>query len=404
MKKYCLIVLLVCSNLLFSQNKIVLNRIAEPSLLELLNASNALILFNLNDPFFSSTKNKIVFPAIDFIPTDTAFSLLSKKSIGNSRITDEKFVLVFNYKTKTPVIFGSSIPDFTNSRGVILTPEKTVSLQLKTVDNGMIKYFITNEKKQYLQSSSIPHLDASPIDQSFWLTLKNNYTKAGDFGTKKTAFSIAVSDINNNGIFNDVGIDKVFIGNENQKYFEIYDNENNYNSCILKPNIIFESCGKKFIFNKIDPDGEAVYFSPYSGEKESDIKELKNIPDFNFITFKGDTTSILKLKEKGKYLYIDIWASFCNPCIKDLSIFENLQKEYKGKITILGLVDKVTILELTNLITKYNITTLQGLSSSEINKKLLLSGYPHGILFSKDGKLIKMKMNSTELTTFLKEH
>ncbi|MCC6448547.1 MAG: TlpA family protein disulfide reductase [Chitinophagaceae bacterium] len=385
------------------QNKILLENIAEPSLFELLNVDNALIIyqFSKNDPIIGSAQ----MPLLDFMPLDTAFSCLTKKTIGNQNLIGEFYLLIFNYKTDAPVVFISETLNFVKSKKIILSSQKTVSLIFKTNSGGSVGYFITKEKrKMFMQSSSIPHINSKPLDDVYWLKIKDNHTKVGDVTYKKEKYSIAVSDINHNGIYNEVGIDKVFIGNEKQRYFEVYDPEDNFNSCSIKKELVYEVNGKKYAIFNISSNGEVIMFKNYIGESKIHIHKLERIPSFTFLTSTGDSLSILEIKEKGKYLYLDIWATFCNPCIKDLPLLDSIQEEYKNKITIVGLLDKSSLDQLNQIVQKYNIKNIQGLSSLEITKILLLSGYPHGILFSKEGKLIKIKMSVNELSLYLKEN
>ncbi len=57
--------------------------------------------------------------------------------------------------------------------------------------------------------------------------------------------------------------------------------------------------------------------SKYNGKKS---------PYFNYENLKGGTTSIDELK--GKYLYIDIWATWCGPCKDEFPSFKKLEKKY----------------------------------------------------------------------------
>ncbi|WP_372745472.1 TlpA family protein disulfide reductase [Lutibacter sp.] len=49
----------------------------------------------------------------------------------------------------------------------------------------------------------------------------------------------------------------------------------------------------------------------------------------NYENFKGGKTSLKDLK--GKYVYIDVWATWCAPCKVQIPFLKTLEKEYHGK-------------------------------------------------------------------------
>jgi thiol-disulfide isomerase/thioredoxin len=49
----------------------------------------------------------------------------------------------------------------------------------------------------------------------------------------------------------------------------------------------------------------------------------------NYENFKGGTTSLSDLK--GKYVYIDVWATWCGPCKKEIPSLKKIEEKYHGK-------------------------------------------------------------------------
>jgi thiol-disulfide isomerase/thioredoxin len=49
----------------------------------------------------------------------------------------------------------------------------------------------------------------------------------------------------------------------------------------------------------------------------------------DYTDFKGGKKSLDSFK--GKYVYVDIWATWCGPCIKQIPFLKTLEKEYKRK-------------------------------------------------------------------------
>ena len=59
------------------------------------------------------------------------------------------------------------------------------------------------------------------------------------------------------------------------------------------------------------------------------IKNGNPAPNFKYLDINGD---IVELKDFiGKVVYIDIWATWCGPCIKEIPHFERLKKKYRNE-------------------------------------------------------------------------
>ncbi|MBA5792953.1 TlpA family protein disulfide reductase [Flavobacterium sp. xlx-214] len=67
-------------------------------------------------------------------------------------------------------------------------------------------------------------------------------------------------------------------------------------------------------------------------EKYNTLKALvkgKPSPKFNYENHKGGTTSLDDLK--GKYVYVDVWATWCGPCVAEIPFMKEVEKKYHGK-------------------------------------------------------------------------
>jgi len=72
------------------------------------------------------------------------------------------------------------------------------------------------------------------------------------------------------------------------------------------------------------------YEQVHSKNKGQTSLDGKASPDFkNYENFKGGTTSLKDLK--GKYVYIDVWATWCRPCLGEIPHLQKLEEEFKGK-------------------------------------------------------------------------
>jgi thiol-disulfide isomerase/thioredoxin len=60
------------------------------------------------------------------------------------------------------------------------------------------------------------------------------------------------------------------------------------------------------------------------------LSKGKLSPKFeNYVDFKGGKKSLDSFK--GKYVYIDVWATWCGPCIQQIPYLQTLEKEYHNK-------------------------------------------------------------------------
>lgn len=72
-------------------------------------------------------------------------------------------------------------------------------------------------------------------------------------------------------------------------------------------------------------------------EKLLTLGEGKPSPEFtDYENFKGGTTSLGDLR--GKYVYIDVWATWCGPCKREIPFLKQLEADYHDKnITFLSI-------------------------------------------------------------------
>lgn len=64
-----------------------------------------------------------------------------------------------------------------------------------------------------------------------------------------------------------------------------------------------------------------------SAEEIASIKEYA--PKFNLNSIDGNQISLESMK--GKYLFVDIWATWCGPCLQQIPAMKELEEKYKGQ-------------------------------------------------------------------------
>ncbi|RYY53458.1 MAG: TlpA family protein disulfide reductase, partial [Chitinophagaceae bacterium] len=98
---------------------------------------------------------------------------------------------------------------------------------------------------------------------------------------------------------------------------------------------------------------------------------------------------------KGKYIYIDFWATWCGPCIKEIPSLIELEKEYHGKdITFVSIsFDKDADLQKwKNFISKRTMGEIQfradAKSNERISKSWNIVTIPRFAILDREGKVV----------------
>lgn len=96
----------------------------------------------------------------------------------------------------------------------------------------------------------------------------------------------------------------------------------------------------------------------------------------------------------GKYIYIDLWASWCGPCVKEVPHLQKLEEELKD--APIAFVSISTDTDTKPWKAKMEALKMHGNqyidTAGELADKLNVRGIPHFLLYGPDGKLIKYSM------------
>lgn len=91
---------------------------------------------------------------------------------------------------------------------------------------------------------------------------------------------------------------------------------------------------------------------------------------------------------KGKVVVLDLWATWCPPCRKEIPGFINLYNKYKGNgLEIIGVAFDENGLEVVpGFIKKMDINYPVYLDGGDIAGAYGLRAYPTTVIYGKDGK------------------
>lgn len=193
-------------------------------------------------------------------------------------------------------------------------------------------------------------------------------------------------------------------GNENN-VVAVFDEINAYTAPVLK-----ESLANKFSTYILPSDekNEALYNGiikltsndEFKEELTNNYNKIKLLasgmpsPQFsNYENHKGGTTSLEDLK--GKYVYIDIWATWCKPCIAEIPSLKKIEGTYHDKnieFVSISIDYPKAYDKWVNMVNEKELSGVQLLADKDYESKFIkdyaINTLPTFILLDPNGKII----------------
>jgi thiol-disulfide isomerase/thioredoxin len=114
---------------------------------------------------------------------------------------------------------------------------------------------------------------------------------------------------------------------------------------------------------------------------------------FNYERMDGSKVALSDLK--GKYVYIDIWATWCGPCIKQMPALKEIIKAYEGDdiaFVVISVDDKKDQAKWKKMVPVYNVGGTHLISDNALNSEFMkaysVGLIPRSILLDREGKVI----------------
>ena len=226
--------------------------------------------------------------------------------------------------------FLSEINNVKNTKEEFLTNAEGLSEDFKTLEEKNIHF----EYLSYLQNYPSAH---------------SYYAKKEDFKASDNFMKpLKVMDYNNEADYNSIDNYKQLVLNHYSSLLSKSDDPTKVFTDInanafpalktdfsnsLRYNISPNNEHNESYYNGIMAMSSDEEFKEDITKKYNKIKTLsKGMPSPEFVDYenhKGGTTSLEDLK--GKYVYIDVWATWCGPCIREIPSLKLVEKQFHGK-------------------------------------------------------------------------
>ncbi|WP_435315220.1 redoxin family protein [Cellulophaga fucicola] len=158
------------------------------------------------------------------------------------------------------------------------------------------------------------------------------------------------------------------------------------------------------------PKNDSIFVSFYTdliADKERYNKDYDDAQYFLTVLNKGkespkfydyenyDESKVSLNDLKGKYVFIDIWATWCTPCINEIPHLEELQKKYENKNIIflsISIDDKKNKDKWKKMIKEKNLKGVQLIADNKAESEFMQSykveSIPRFIILDSEGKII----------------
>jgi len=347
-----------------------------------------------------SLYDKIKFPDLSGI-SDTSFAHIFFTGKNHAAVENGVMVLVGDHASESPLFWVdyNNDLDFADAKKPIRFSEDFIEVSISDMDNAQLVHTIRFHKTDSLKKAEI----RSALEQyilkgekytDFFMDERRNI-KVGDFVYKGDSLRIGLFDQNVNGSFNDVGTDRIVIGAYGGK---ISGTEESAGAVVLDSITYFQGASNAFEVIKIPGNGASLLIKPTLMNKiKTRIKEGDSIPDYAFELFSGKKTSVYNHLDGRKHLYLSFWANWCSGCHHEVTDLKKIHSSYSDKVTIVSLNYNEDARKIKSFLDKYSIQWLNGFSTPEMNKDLLIKGLPRNILIDPSGRIVEMNIHPSEL-------
>ena len=157
-------------------------------------------------------------------------------------------------------------------------------------------------------------------------------------------------------------------------------------------------------------DQEEKFLLDYYNQKLA-AKKMEGIvsPSFDYENHKGGKTKLEDLR--GKYVYIDVWATWCGPCLAEIPHLKKVEAKYHGKnieFVSISVDTEKDYEKWKKMVVSKELGGIQLFAdknwTSDFVKAFGINSIPRFILIGPDGKVIKAdaaRPSSASLTELL---
>lgn len=197
----------------------------------------------------------------------------------------------------------------------------------------------------------------------------------------------------------------------------------NFKNATIKDYLLENSMSSAISYGSLDGIEDLIADFKKRSSSEEDKKAIEEqyakwakltkgnpAPVFAYNNINGEKVSLEDLR--GKYVYVDVWATWCGPCKREQPHLEEIEAAYKDNenIAFVGVSIDENKEAWEKMVTEKNMAGIHLIADkawdSKITKDYLIGGIPRFLLIDKEGKIVDARAarpSSDAIKTQLKE-
>jgi thiol-disulfide isomerase/thioredoxin len=111
---------------------------------------------------------------------------------------------------------------------------------------------------------------------------------------------------------------------------------------------------------------------------------------------------------RGRVVVIDVWATWCAPCLADLPMIRNLHRTYPDRVAIIGVsLDRMTRRDFVSWLRRHDVGWRQHFDgrgyTSPVARQLGVEALPATVLIAPDGRIAARNLRGDRLASAVRQ-
>ena len=317
----------------------------------------------------------------------------------NNNFLSEKFMVNENELSDTKQIYSLNEKEFVKKQKSV--QQKYFSMLDKLSDKGFVEQQKKEINYEYLISLNFYESyhkyfsedNDFKVTKDFLKPLENlDYTNEEDYKSNKF-YKLLVNSHYLANINNPEEMDKALLLIKGIKSKKIKDGVINF---MMSSYFDISNEHLTELYNAIKKNcTDEFYLESFKEQYEALEKLLKGneSPKFSYKDVDGKQVSLDDFK--GKFVYIDVWATWCSPCLGEIPYLKKMEKDYHGKDIVFVSISVDAKKDYDKWVKMVNDEELKGYQlfadkswKSDFVQAYKINGIPTFILIDKEGKII----------------